>query len=124
MENYLARAEKTLARIHELAAISEDAEGVTHPMAGLLPGEVRMQPRLAGLGAQARQTPHGPLRGHTFHYSRLETDTPALSHTVKTSTGGEGEAVYRIGSLRASYFHAYFPSNPVAVAALFGATAP
>jgi len=107
-----------------LASAITDKEGQRWPMAGLLPGEVRMQPRLAGLGAQAMQTPQGPLRGHTFHYSRLETQEPALSHTVKTSTGGEGEAVYRIGSLSASYFHAYFPSNPVAVAALFGATAP
>ena len=92
-------------------------------MAGLLSGEVNMQARLAGLGAQAMQTPQGPLRGHTFHYSRLETGATPLSHTVKTSTGGEGEAVFRIGSLSASYFHAYFPSNPLAVAALFGASA-
>ncbi|MEW6763625.1 MAG: cobyrinate a,c-diamide synthase [Pseudomonadota bacterium] len=100
-----------------------DKEGQRWPMAGLLPGEVKMQARLAGLGAQAMQTPQGPLRGHTFHYSRLETGAAPLSHTVKTSTGGEGEAVFRIGSLSASYFHAYFPSNPLAVAALFGASA-
>jgi len=31
--------------------------------------------------------------------------------------------VYRCGSLTASYFHAYFPSNPAAVAALFTAQA-
>lgn len=99
-----------------------DKEGRRWPMAGLLPGEVKMQTRLAGLGAQAMQTPQGPLRGHTFHYSRLETQTAPLSHTVKTSTGAEGEAVFRIGSLSASYFHAYFPSNPLAVAALFGAS--
>lgn len=30
-----------------------------------------------------------------------------------------GEAVYQAGSLKASYFHAYFPSCPAAVAALF-----
>jgi cobyrinic acid a,c-diamide synthase len=32
--------------------------------------------------------------------------------------------VYRIGSLTASYFHAYFPSNPPAVAALLGGGKP
>jgi cobyrinic acid a,c-diamide synthase len=106
-----------------VASAITDKEGRRWPMAGLLPGEVRMQARLAGLGAQAMQTPQGPLRGHTFHYSRLETQAAPLSHTVKTSTGGEGEAVFRIGSLNASYFHAYFPSNPLAVAALFGAGA-
>ncbi|WP_288380186.1 cobyrinate a,c-diamide synthase [uncultured Massilia sp.] len=103
-----------------VAGAITDKEGRRWPMAGLLPGEVTMQARLAGLGAQAMPTPQGPLRGHTFHYSRLETQEPALSHTVKTSTGGAGEAVFRIGSLNASYFHGYFPSNPPAVAALFG----
>jgi len=97
-----------------------DKDGQRWPMAGLLPGEVRMQPRLAGLGAHAMPTEQGPVRGHSFHYSSLQTPAPAQLHTVKTSTGAAGEAVYRIGSLTASYFHAYFPSNPPAIAALLG----
>lgn len=101
-----------------------DQDGQRWPMAGLLPGEVRMQPRLAGLGAHAMPTGQGPVRGHSFHYSRLETTAPAQAHTVKTGNGAQGEAVYRIGSLTASYFHAYFPSNPPAVAALLGGGAP
>ncbi len=32
---------------------------------------------------------------------------------------GTGEAVYEKGALRASYFHAWFPSNPEAAARLF-----
>ena len=94
-------------------------DGTTWPMAGLLPGRVAMQERLAGLGPQAMPTPQGELRGHTFHYSRLESPLVPVAHTTKPSTGAEGEAVYRAGSLRASYFHAYFPSNPAAAAALF-----
>ena len=96
-----------------------DKDGQRWPMAGLLPGEVRMQERLVGIGAHARPTGQGPLRGHSFHYSTLETPVPTQSHTVRTSDGAQGEAVYRIGSLTASYFHAYFPSNPPAIAALF-----
>lgn len=99
-------------------------DGQRWPMAGLLPGEVRMQPRLAGLGAHAMPTDQGPVRGHSFHYSRLESPTPAQAHTVKARDGAQGEAVYRIGSLTASYFHAYFPSNPQAIAALFGGARP
>jgi cobyrinic acid a,c-diamide synthase len=38
---------------------------------------------------------------------------------VKNPSGAQGEAVYRQGSLTASYFHAWFPSSPAAVAALF-----
>ncbi|NVE01831.1 cobyrinate a,c-diamide synthase [Massilia sp. BJB1822] len=102
-----------------LADMLCDSDGREWPMAGLLPGRVEMQKRLAGLGAQALPTEHGLLRGHTFHYSRLTTETAPVAHTVKNPSGLEGEAVYKIGSLHASYFHAYFPSNPEAVAALF-----
>lgn len=102
-----------------LAESLQDKQGTDWPMAGLLPGKVVMQARLAGLGAQAMPTAQGPLRGHTFHYSRLETTQPAAATTRKHPSGAEGEAVYRSGSLQASYFHGYFPSNPAAVAAMF-----
>ncbi|SFD97608.1 cobyrinate a,c-diamide synthase [Massilia yuzhufengensis] len=122
-----ARSTPILAECGGMMAVAEgltDKDGKRWPMAGLLPGEVRMQPRLGGLGAQAMPTAQGPLRGHTFHYSHFDTPAPAQAHAVKTSTGSEGEAQYRVGSLTASYFHAYFPSNPPAVAALLGGAAP
>lgn len=121
-----ARGLPILAECGGMMALADgltDKDGLRWPMAGLLPGEVRMQPRLAGLGAHAMPTAQGPLRGHSFHYSLLASPTPPQAHTVKTSNGAQGEAVYRIGSLTASYFHAYFPSNPSAVAALFGGDA-
>ena len=93
-------------------------------MAALLPGAVRMQTRLAGLGAQALATPQGQLRGHTFHYSTFDTQVLPAAHTLKHPSGMAGEAFYRFGSLSASYFHAYFPSNPAAVAALFSRSVP
>jgi cobyrinic acid a,c-diamide synthase len=96
-----------------------DQTGAVWPMAGLLQGDIVVQKRLAGLGAQELATPHGQLRGHTFHYSRLDTDLTPSAGTVKHPSGLPGEAVYRSGSLTASYFHAYFPSNPAAVAAMF-----
>ena len=49
----------------------------------------------------------------------METALAPVARTVKHPSGADGEAVYRAGSLTASYFHAYFPSNPAAVAALF-----
>lgn len=102
-----------------LAETLTDQAGHTWPMVGLLPGAVAMQPRLAGLGPQAMATPQGTLRGHTFHYSRLESTLPPLGYTVKHPSASQGEAIYRQGSLAASYFHAYFPSCPPAAAALF-----
>jgi cobyrinic acid a,c-diamide synthase len=98
-----------------LADSLADGDGATWPMAGLLAGKVKMQSRLAGLGMQA----WGELRGHAFHYSTFETVVVPHAHTVKRLTGGAGEAVYRQGGLTASYFHAYFPSCPSAVADLF-----
>ena len=95
-----------------------DAAGRRATMWGLLPGEVKMQKRLGGLGLQAAELPEGTLRGHTFHYSTTETALLPLSQAVKQS-GSEGEAVYRVGRLTASYLHAYWPSNPEATARLF-----
>ena len=95
-----------------------DAEGRRVTMWGLLPGEVTMQKRLGGLGLQAAELPEGTLRGHTFHYSKTETDMPPLTKAIKQS-GSEGEAIYRVRRLTASYLHAYWPSNPEAAARLF-----
>jgi cobyrinic acid a,c-diamide synthase len=88
-------------------------------MAGLLPGRVLMQTRLAALGPQGWTSAHGQLRGHAFHYSRLETSVAPIARTARHPSGDPGEAIYRCGSLTASYFHAYFPSCPRSVAALF-----
>ena len=98
-----------------LADAIETVDGHSWGMAGLLPGVAHMQNRLAGLGGQA----WGALRGHTFHYSRLELPPEPQAHTVSQRGGGRGEAIYRVGSLQASYFHAYFPSAPEQAAALF-----
>ena len=102
-----------------LADSLTDQSGAEWPMAGILPGRVAMQKRLAGLGSQGLQTPQGALRGHTFHYSTLTTAEVPFAQTVKHPSGAAGESVYQVGSLTASYFHAYFPSCPASVAALF-----
>jgi len=96
-----------------------DKDGERGAMAGLLPGHVAMQPKLAGLGLQAVTLPEGELRGHTFHYSRTETPLLPIAQGVPKRHGSQGEAVYRSGRLTASYLHLYFPSNPEAAAALF-----
>ena len=102
-----------------LARTLVDQSGTEWPMAGLLDASAVMQERLGGIGPQGLDTPYGLLRGHTFHYSRLVTHAVPLAHTVTHPGGAAGEAVYRAGSLTASYFHAYFPSCPAAVAAMF-----
>ena len=102
-----------------------DLQGQSQPLWGVLPGQVIMQSRLGGLGMQQLALPVGLLRGHTFHYSRLET---SMRFSTRSSRPGmevqadRGEPFYEAGSVRASYFHAWFASNPAAAAWLFGAT--
>ena len=93
-------------------------DGQDHAMWGLLPGQVRMQRRLAMLGPQQLALPQGTLRGHTFHHSICDSLLPPESRTCDPA-GAVGEAVYRRQGLRASYFHAWFASSPAATAGLF-----
>lgn len=101
-----------------------DAQGQSQPLWGILPGEARMQERLAGLGMQQCALQGGVLRGHTFHYSRFTCEAAEVARTSRPRqpvAPDKGEAIYRHGSVHASYFHAWFPSHPRAVAALLGA---
>lgn len=102
-------------------------EGDHHALWGLLPGWVRMQPRLAALGPQQWALPDGTLRGHTFHYSTCDTPLLPAARTTRPASArhdSPGEAVYRQGPVTASYFHAWFPSSPAAVASLFLSQSP
>lgn len=96
-----------------------DSEGAGAAMVGILPGRATMQKRLSNLGMHSIELPEGALRGHTFHYSRMETQMQPLASSTAAVTGGRAEQAYRIGRLHASYLHHYFPSNPEAIASLF-----
>ncbi len=111
-----------------------DKAGTAHAMWGLLPGTVRMQARLAALGPQQLDWPGqgdghtSALRGHTFHWSVADTPLTPVARTRRPGTaaqpvasGADGEALYQLGSVRASYFHAWFASSPATVAHLFRA---
>lgn len=117
-----------LAECGGMMAVAEqlvDADGKSWPMVGLLPGAVAMQPRLVGLGMQSLTMGEGKnesaleLRGHAFHYSTLTTPLEPVGRTIKRRDGNVGEAVYRQGSLTATYFHAYFSSCPAAMTRFF-----
>jgi cobyrinic acid a,c-diamide synthase len=104
-----------------------DGQGRAHALWGLLPGRAVLGRRLAALG------PHQwavaglsapPLRGHSFHWSHFETPAPPAWHTEAAAGAGgaavgAGEPVYAQGSLRASWFHPWFPSSPRLAAWLF-----
>lgn len=121
---HLAANKPLLAECGGMLALLDtltDADGVTHRMAGLMPGHARLQPRLAALGLQGIDWPEGPLRGHSFHHSTLETPLAPAVMASNPNGGRTADALYQQGSLRASYIHHYFPSNPEAISAFFSA---
>lgn len=95
----------------------EDAEGVTHPMAGLLPVATSYRrrklhlgyrmARLCGDGALGRRDAR--LIGHEFHYaSELSAAAPepdALAHVTDAEGTDLGFAGHRIGTVTGSFFH-------------------
>ncbi|GAB2889476.1 cobyrinate a,c-diamide synthase [Paraburkholderia jirisanensis] len=96
-----------------------DTHDATTAMLGLLPGHARMQSRLAALGMQQLDGPHGTMTGHTFHYSHVSTPLAPVSHATRPQSATPGEAVFRAGPIVATYMHSYWPSNPAFTAALF-----
>jgi cobyrinic acid a,c-diamide synthase len=98
------------------------SSGASYPMWGVLAGSVTLQKRLAALGPQQLTVGGGVLRGHAFHYSTCATALPVAARTQAApgrKLRGDGEALYAQGSVKASYFHAWFASNPAAAAGLF-----
>jgi cobyrinic acid a,c-diamide synthase len=91
--------------------------GRSWPMAGLLPGRGILTEGLKGLGLTRADLPEGSFRGHAFHHSRIETNLSPFAKGVRAD-GREGENIYRLGRLTASYVHLYWPSNPTATVAL------
>lgn len=100
-----------------LADALVDTDEKSHPLMGILPGTVRMQKKLAALGMQSLTMPSGKLGGHTFHYSTFDCALTPIAHT-QDAHQKQSEAVYGANQLTATYFHAYFPSAPAAVADL------
>lgn len=96
-----------------------DGRGNEAELAGLLPGRAALQPRLAALGLQQADLPGGTLRGHTFHYSTMTTPIAPWCRAARPD-GREGEPVFRLDGLTATYMHFYFSSNPTAVANILG----
>ncbi|WP_019119450.1 cobyrinate a,c-diamide synthase [Brevibacillus massiliensis] len=101
----------------------ETTDGSRYPMAGVIPGKVTMQTRLAALGYREIFGRAGNFllgadaaaRGHEFHYSTFAARgefTPA--YETKGMRGAKQEG-YLAGNLVAGYTHFHFGSNPAVV---------
>lgn len=120
LRQHISDGKPLLAECGGMIALAEslvDTQEQTHRLMGILPGTVHMQKKLAALGMQSLSLPEGTLGGHTFHYSTFDCPLTPIAHTLDAHQK-QSEAVFGTHRLTATYFHAYFPSAPAAVAAL------
>lgn len=107
-----------------LAERIKDLQGNCYSGAGLVPSQVEMTNKLQSLGyikAAAQKdnlltAREEVLKGHEFHYSRVQWE--ANYRPAFTLTGGKGfdnrPEGYAHGNLLASYLHIHLRSNPTA----------
>lgn len=112
-----------------LARSLSTGDGQCWPLAGVLPVDTAMLPRLSMLGyvetTSAAGSPWGPAgwscRGHEFHYSHIVADDsradgwqPAYHLQRRRAAAGQSEGFVR-GNVVASYVHLHWASRPSAV---------
>lgn len=89
-----------------------DADGISHPMLGLLPLETSFENRKRQLGYRKLLPKNGflwegPLRGHEFHYSTIHEAGRAdtLFSVSDAEDNALGDMGMRIGNVAGSYMH-------------------
>lgn len=123
LQSWLAAGKPILAECGGMLTLCETLtgqQGQSASMWQILPAHATVHRKLAALGSQSADLGAGELRGHTFHYSTLQTGLVPTTHAQSPNHTDNGEAIYQAGSLTASYVHFWFASNPQATAALFG----
>jgi len=101
----------------------EDADGVTHPMLGLLPVTASFAKRKLNLGYRvALLTGDGifgargtKLTGHEFHYASVTSDAPretqAFARSADADSNDLGFSGHRLGHVSGTFFHAIARDN-------------
>ncbi len=105
-----------------LSAGIADFQGQRYDMVGLLPGCCEMQNKLQRLGYTTAQALHSTplaekdqsLRGHLFHWSRLDAPdkNTAAYRIIEPKEQLEGFVLGPKNNLLASYLHLHFGSDP------------
>lgn len=114
----LAECGGLLYSLNTLTDLNEE----THSMLGILEGDGAMRGKRGCQGMQTVVLPQGEVRAHAHHRSRSQNTPEPISFGRRQRHPAPGEAVYQEKGLTASYLHLFFPSNPVAVAAIFNRT--
>lgn len=104
----------------------ETNDGQRFEMAGIIPGKVKMQKKLAALGYREISGKNGNFllpegkqaRGHEFHYSTFHPDEEDIPYAYETKgMRGVKPEGYVKGNLVAGYTHFHFASCPEMVEA-------
>jgi cobyrinic acid a,c-diamide synthase len=121
---FARRGGPVLAECGGLLYLAEELDG--RPMCGVLPARARMADRLVlGYREAVARTAHPvwrpgtTVRGHEFHYSRLE---PGAGPAPAWDLLGRGDEGFVSGAVHASYLHTHWAATPE-VAGRFVATA-
>jgi cobyrinic acid a,c-diamide synthase len=98
-----------------------DTDGCEYQMAGLFPTRVRMQKQLAAIAYVEVEASEDALwlragqrlRGHEFHYSRIDSMPESVSRCLRLRAGDKiRDDGYAIGSVLGGYSHLHFRSSP------------
>ena len=98
-------------------------DGRTHQMAGVIPGKVKMQNKLAALGYREITALNGNFllkegqtaKGHEFHYSTFHTEAGIPAAYETKGMRGMAREGYLTKNLAAGYTHIHFASQPALV---------
>ena len=111
--------------------MAQDEDRLVYPFAGIFPTRVRMGQKRAALGYREVELArdalvgrrHERLRGHEFHYSRLDEMPSAVGRGYLVSRPGETASPegFVSGSCLASYVHLHFGSHPAIASSLLAA---
>jgi len=98
-----------------------DSDDRVHQMAGLFPTRVRMQKQLAAIAYVELEASVDALwlrggqrlRGHEFHYSRIDPMPASISLCLRLRAGDKiRDDGYMVGSVLGGYSHLHFRSSP------------
>lgn len=96
-----------------------DLNETEYQMSGIMQGHGAMRGKRGCQGMQTALLPEGEVRGHAHHRSRSHGTPEPIAYGKRQRHPAPGEAIYREGSLTASYLHLYFPSNPMVIGEVF-----
>ncbi len=101
--------------------MAQDEDRLLYPFAGIFPTRARMGQKRAALGYREVELTRdalvgregGRLRGHEYHYSRLEEIAPRVGTVYRMARPGEDwrSEGFISGSCLASYVHLHFGSH-------------